>query len=1492
MLLRVIALAQSGGVIAGFVVLAVLIVQWQLFATDSLTYALVNRTSVRGKGTMTTALKTASIPSARLTSAVRLQNLSQIYRFPNSSMTAGAIDPLATTFYTYAMQMAAHSTLRSAYEVFTVNMTTAPGSNAIGWGMSGCVASSSACFQAFIGLDGSSTLVKWSRWFLASNLSHVISDPTVIAESTAVIPDLCLAGAVQTWRTAFTQNKSIIQIVTNPMTTPDEFMWSSWATGSKDEPTSSIASSVGAFLPFPNNAFAQVRVNDDFACRAQFDIFLASTSCVLVDSLNGCRSAIVAQLDLQMLQELLEATTPASISMLSGMIQITSASTLGDILVYTSPPWWAPGVGEAKLHLQTAAQLFKDDCPNLQCERVGSTVFYSVDMIYGVIMSRVDDTSTFPFLLVTVAQKSSFYSVWRNVRTLVISISVPASLLSAAFAVLSILVLANPLTLLRSLVERAGSWSELETRIVDSVGDDKTSDRLQGSCCSLSETTGPNTSSAPPRSPKEDASAKGLSTTSLESMMVPSFASWTFAVALGFKEIADLYKALRIVHRRFVQVKKFVPQDLMENHALMSSQTDEGDDAVEMEEAVDDFSFQGLFDPSAIVDRSPSQFHLDKQRAIAAASSTNHFRELLCTVLRVSLPLPPSLDIEDINATTADFMNAVIASILEYGGTVDQQLPGEVVAYFVGTVDGNRNDLSNPLSSLSLKSWSQAIDPSDRQRGPVAAVLCAMAIRKRFSVAFAQVNANFFIHTGKFLFGNFGSKQRLARVLFSPKFSWRSTQLGILNAVSLRESIIVTSRAARTIGTTFARAGVLNEKVVIFPVDYVVFQRGTSDQLVHPEPGQAEQQQECVQLFSIAELVDNASAVRLPDAGGQRLSGVPAVLLKEVLRSWFTLFAGAYHGAQIDAATEASAITPAVYPLLKLKELLTGLKASEAYEELSRHCRRIRKALESSAKMYISEALQKRHGDPLIQYRRCQTQGWPMFGLPLLGGAPSDHVKAHIGKLRSAGVAVRSRDSKKLLSLPSARSDAPDLSTVPHAMQTVDYSEGRAAAQPPKVPESCRAHVASVDEEGGFALFDVYLPSSNAQMAFPVPKPTAALESDAKGISGYSSTTPTSHSSATPMTHPVADPSTSVTTIPGELPRIIKDNNETWWLRSDDSVGCGSFSTVYPGLSNDGTLVALKCVSLLAQHIVPKDLEQEVNTACGLNHDNIVKYHGWVLSQEHLVIVMEFIAGGSLKVMMDRFGSVGIPSFVTRKYARDCLMGLSFLHSNSIVHCDVKPHNVLVSLDGVAKLADFGSVILDAFGVSVGFSLRGTALYMAPEVAKGEKPSAASDIFSFGVLLHEMATGGELPWMIRKPTAGAFQALSESEKVTLTMSITRNSAATNVADLASTFAQLQGTVRKSLVASVSKRDDVAMKTIIAGDPLLQRQHVFIQFLAVGVIGTHIRHPTVANNPPLRAIIESCLREDPALRPTAAQLLAIEYFSSSGGGGGLPLTPTA
>ena len=191
-------------------------------------------------------------------------------------------------------------------------------------------------------------------------------------------------------------------------------------------------------------------------------------------------------------------------------------------------------------------------------------------------------------------------------------------------------------------------------------------------------------------------------------------------------------------------------------------------------------------------------------------------------------------------------------------------------------------------------------------------------------------------------------------------------------------------------------------------------------------------------------------------------------------------------------------------------------------------------------------------------------------------------------------------------------------------------------------------------------------------------------------------------------------------------------------------LGAGGMGDVY--LVEDTRLGRRAALKLLARDHDPEQVrrfEQEARAASALNHPNIVTVYDVGVADEGHFIVLEFVAGRTLREMLGDGPLLGSIAHTGGQIAR----ALSVAHAAGIVHRDVKPENVMVREDGYVKVLDFGLARLLPHGVSTDSlstqtgRLMGTARYMSPEQARGEHVGPPSDVFSLGIILYQMATG-------------------------------------------------------------------------------------------------------------------------------------------------------
>ncbi|MBC8505774.1 MAG: serine/threonine protein kinase [Anaerolineales bacterium] len=199
----------------------------------------------------------------------------------------------------------------------------------------------------------------------------------------------------------------------------------------------------------------------------------------------------------------------------------------------------------------------------------------------------------------------------------------------------------------------------------------------------------------------------------------------------------------------------------------------------------------------------------------------------------------------------------------------------------------------------------------------------------------------------------------------------------------------------------------------------------------------------------------------------------------------------------------------------------------------------------------------------------------------------------------------------------------------------------------------------------------------------------------------------------------------------------------------EERLGSGGMAIVYKArdLMLERT-VAIKVLRKDYSHdpAFRERFRQEAKAAANLSHPNIVTVHDFGIDQGRIFIVMEFVPGATLKELIEKRGRYSIKSGISL-LVQACA-GVGYAHRAGLVHCDVKPQNMLVTPDRRLKVTDFG--IARALA-----SIRpeertqivwGSPQYFSPEQASGNSPSPASDVYSLGIVLYEVLLG-QLPFI-------------------------------------------------------------------------------------------------------------------------------------------------
>ena len=210
-------------------------------------------------------------------------------------------------------------------------------------------------------------------------------------------------------------------------------------------------------------------------------------------------------------------------------------------------------------------------------------------------------------------------------------------------------------------------------------------------------------------------------------------------------------------------------------------------------------------------------------------------------------------------------------------------------------------------------------------------------------------------------------------------------------------------------------------------------------------------------------------------------------------------------------------------------------------------------------------------------------------------------------------------------------------------------------------------------------------------------------------------------------------------------------------------IGVGGMADVYQG--KDTLLGRPVAIKILHQNFGSDQdfvarFKREAQAAGKLNHPNVVSMYDVGYDQGYHYIIMEYVAGCTLKEYIQHHARVSVQEAV--KITIAIAEGLEHAHAMGIVHCDVKPHNILITDAGRIKVTDFGiaRAINSAATMMYTNSVMGSAHYISPEQASGKSINVSTDIYSLGVVLYELLTG-EVPFRGETPVSVALQHVKD-----------------------------------------------------------------------------------------------------------------------------------
>lgn len=197
------------------------------------------------------------------------------------------------------------------------------------------------------------------------------------------------------------------------------------------------------------------------------------------------------------------------------------------------------------------------------------------------------------------------------------------------------------------------------------------------------------------------------------------------------------------------------------------------------------------------------------------------------------------------------------------------------------------------------------------------------------------------------------------------------------------------------------------------------------------------------------------------------------------------------------------------------------------------------------------------------------------------------------------------------------------------------------------------------------------------------------------------------------------------------------------------SIGRGTFSTVYKAHRNRGNyeVVAIKCIEISTLSKKSKEnLINEINILRRINHQHVVSMKKFTWDAHFIYLIMEYCPGGNLDEFIKKKGKIS--ELIVQYFAQQLVSGLKMLHAENIVHGDLKPANILLSVPPVGscrsvklKIADFGYSQQLHSSQDYTSGIKGSPLYMAPEILALQPYTGQADLYSLGVILYECLFG-------------------------------------------------------------------------------------------------------------------------------------------------------
>ncbi|CAH1429430.1 unnamed protein product [Lactuca virosa] len=199
-------------------------------------------------------------------------------------------------------------------------------------------------------------------------------------------------------------------------------------------------------------------------------------------------------------------------------------------------------------------------------------------------------------------------------------------------------------------------------------------------------------------------------------------------------------------------------------------------------------------------------------------------------------------------------------------------------------------------------------------------------------------------------------------------------------------------------------------------------------------------------------------------------------------------------------------------------------------------------------------------------------------------------------------------------------------------------------------------------------------------------------------------------------------------------------------FKPENKIGQGGFGSVYKGLLKDGKIVAINVLSAESRQGL-REFLTEITIISDIQHENLVKLHGYCVEKDHRILVYGYLKNSSLDqtLLGGNHCSIKFTWEIRRKICIGVAKGLTYLHEEvqpHVIHRDIKASNILLNEDFTPKISDFGlAKLFPSHLTHISTCIAGTLGYLAPEYAIRGQLTRKADIYSFGILLLEIVSG-------------------------------------------------------------------------------------------------------------------------------------------------------